>query len=112
MAEVQGERASAGLPRRQATPFTQYKKGTMGKEAVEQFTHSADDPKLLGRLTRKLVENLDILKLSDSVADQISERVASKFKTSDLVDRRLEEYHEEILAAITEAIIHRLLTVS
>ena len=49
----------------------------MGKETVEQLKHSADDPKLLGRLTRKLVENLDILKLSDSVADQLSERIAS-----------------------------------
>ena len=110
------ESASADLPRRQATPFTfcfaQYKKGTMGKETVEQLKHSADDPKLLGRLTRKLVENLDILKLSDSVADQLSERIASNFKTSDLVDRLLEKYHEEIQAAITEAIIQRLFPVS
>ena len=106
------ESASADLPRRQAIPFAQYKKGTMGKESVEQLKHSANDPTLLGRLTRKLVENLDIHKLSDSVAEQISERIASNFKTSDLVDRLLEKYHEEIQAAITEAIIHRLFTVS
>ncbi len=84
----------------------------MGKETVEQLKHSADDPKLLGRLTRKLVENLDILKLSDSVADQLGERIASNFKTSDLVDRLLEKYHEEIEAAITEAIVHRLFPMS
>ena len=84
----------------------------MGKESEEELKHGADDPKLLGRLTRKLVENPDIHKLSDSVADQLSERIASNFKTSDLVDRLLEKYHEEIQAAITEAIVHRLFPVS
>ncbi len=94
---------------RSATPFTicfaQCKKGTMGE-------NSADEPKLLGRLTDKLVDRLDINKLSDSVADQICERVASNFKTSDLVDRLLDNYHERIQAAIAEAIIQRLFPVS
>ena len=112
MADVDGERASANLPRRQATPFAQYKKRTMGNESVEQLKHSADDPTLLGRLTRKLKNNLDIHKLSDSVADQLSEKIASNLKTSDLVDRLLEEHHEEIQAAITEASIHRLFPAS
>ena len=87
----------------------------MGKETVEQRKNSADEPKLLGRLTGKLVscslESLDILKLSDSVADQICERIASNFETTDLVDRLLDKYHEEIQAAITEAIIQRLFPV-
>ena len=84
----------------------------MGKNAVEQIKHSADKPTLLGRLTDKLVDRLDINKLSDNVADQLGERIASNFKTSDLVDRLLEKYHEEIQAAITEAIIQRLFPVS
>ena len=84
----------------------------MGKETAEQRKNSADEPNLLGRLTGKLVENLDIHKLSDSVADQISERIASNFKTSDLVDRLLEKYYDEIQAAMTEAIIQRLFPVS
>ena len=84
----------------------------MGKNAVEQIKHSADKPTLLGRLTDKLVDRLDIHKLSDSVADQLGEGIASNFKTSDLVDRLLEKYHEEFQAAITEAIIHRLFPLS
>ena len=74
------------------------RKGTMGKNAVEQIKHSADDPTLLGRLTDKLVDRLDIHKLSDSVADQLCEKIASNFKTSDLVDRLLDNYHERIQA--------------
>ena len=79
---------------------------------MEQRENSADEPKLLGRLTDKLVENIDINKLSDSVADQISERIASNCKTSDLVDRLLEKHYDEIQAAMTEAIIQRLFPVS
>ena len=87
-------------------------KGTMGKNAVERIKHSADDPTLLGRLTDKLVDRLDIHKLSDSVADQLCEKIASNFKTSDLVDRLLDNYHERIQAAITEAIFQRLFPMS
>ena len=93
--------------------FSQFtRKGTMGKNAVEQIKHSADKPTLLGRLTDKLVDRLDIHKLSDSVADQLCEKIASKFKTSDLVDRLLDNYHERIQAAITEAIFQRLFPMS
>ena len=88
------------------------RKGTMGKNAVEQLKHSANDTKLLGRLTDKLVDRLDIHKLSDSVADQLCEKIASNFKTSDLVDRLLDNYHERIQAAITEAIFQRLFPIS
>ena len=97
------------------------RKGRMGKEKIEQqenntdepklleqHENSADEPKLLARLTGKVLENLDMHALSDSVADQISEKVASKIQTCDLVDRLLQKYQEEIEAAITEAIVQRL----
>ena len=80
-----------------------YRKRDDGQEC-SGTNHSADKPTLLGRLTDKLVDRLDIHKLSDSVADQLCEKIASSFKTSDLVDRLLDNYHERIQAAITEAI--------
>ena len=80
----------------------------MGKEKMEQYEDSADEPKLLGRLTCKILETIDFQELSESVAEQISEKVASKIQTCDLVDRLLQKYQEEIEAAITEAIVQRL----
>ena len=52
----------------------------MGKEKVEQHENSADEAKLLARLTGKILENLDMHELSDSVADQISEKMHLRFK--------------------------------
>ena len=80
----------------------------MGKETVEQYENSADESKLLGRSTCKILETTDFQELTESVAEQISEKVASKIQTCDLVDRLLQKYQEEIEAAITEAIVQRL----
>ena len=70
-------------------------------------TPSADEPKL-GKLANKIMQNLDIDKLADSVADQISERIMANFATSDLVDRLFQKYQAELQASITEAIVQRL----
>ena len=80
----------------------------MGKETMEQYENSADESKLLGKLTCKILETIDFQELSESVADQISEQIASKIQTCELVDRLLQKYQEEIQAAITEAIVQRL----
>ena len=69
---------------------------------------SADESKLVGKLTSKIMHNLDIEKLAESVADQISERILATFATSDLVDILLQKYQEEVQASITEAILERL----
>ena len=71
-------------------------------------TPSADEPKLLGKLTSKIMHNLDIDKLAESMADQICERIVANFATSDLMDRLFQKYHEELQASITEAILERL----
>ena len=70
--------------------------------------NSADEPNLLGRLTGKILETIDFHELSDSVADQLGERIASKIQTCDLVDRLLEKYQLDIQAAVVEALVQRL----
>ena len=69
---------------------------------------SADESKLVGKLTSKIMHNLDIEKLAESVADQISERILATCATSDVVDILLQKYQEEVQASITEAILERL----
>ena len=69
---------------------------------------NADEPNLLGRLTGKILETIDFHELSDSVADQLGERIASKIQTCDLVDRLLEKYQLEFQAAVVETLVQRL----
>ena len=80
----------------------------MGKETMEQYENSADDAKLLNKLTCKILETIDFQELSESVANQISVQIASKIQTCELADRLLQKYQAEIQAAITEAIVQRL----
>ena len=92
----------------------------MGKETLKQreniadepmlleHENSADEPNILGRLTGKILETIDFQQLSDSVADQLGERIASKIQTCDLVDRLLEKYQQEIPAAVVEALVQCL----
>ena len=68
----------------------------------------ADQSKLMGKLANKIMLNLDIDKLADSVAEQIGERIMANFATSDLVDKLFQKYHDELQASIMDAIIQRL----
>lgn len=76
----------------------------MGKTTADS---RPDEPKL-GKLTTKILETLDIDKLTDSVAEQIGERIMSNFAISDLVDKLCQNYQQELHAQITEAIIEQL----
>ena len=59
----------------------------MGKKSLEpESKNIADQPKLMGELANKIMLNLDIDKLADSVAEQIGERIMANFATDDLVD--------------------------
>ena len=81
----------------------------MGKKSVDPESKSiAGEPKLMGKLANKIMHNLDIDKLADSVAEQIGERIIANFATSELVDKLFQKYQEELQANITEAIIQRL----
>ena len=85
------------------------KKG-MGKKSVDpESKNIAGEPKLMCKLANtKIMQNLDIDKLADSVAEQIGERIMANFATSELVDKLFQKYQEEFQANITEAIIQRL----
>ena len=81
----------------------------MGKKSLEpESKNIADQPKLMGKLANKIMLNLDIDKLADSVAEQIGERIMANFATSDLVDKLFQKYHDELQASIMDAIIQRL----
>ena len=58
--------------------------------------------------SNKIMQNLDIDKLADSVAGQLSERMMANIATSELVDRIFQKCHDELRTSITEAIIQRL----
>ena len=77
----------------------------MGKKPAD--SSKLDEPKL-GKLTTKILETLDIDKLTDSVAEQIGERIMSNFAISDLVDKLCQKYQQELHAQITAAIIQQL----
>ena len=81
----------------------------MGTKSLEpESKNIADQPKLMGKLANKIMLNLDIDKLADSVAEQIGERIMPNFATSDLVDKLFQKYHDELQASIMDAIIQRL----
>ena len=66
-----------------------------------------DEPKM-SRLTSKILENVDVDRLADSVAQQIGERIMTNFAISDLVDKLFQKYQQELQTQITEAIIQQL----
>ena len=78
----------------------------MGKKTAD--SHKPDEPNTVGKLTSKILENLDIDKLADSVAEQIGERIIANFAMDALVDKIFQKYQLELQAQITEAIIQQL----
>ena len=67
-----------------------------------------DEPKTVSKLSAKILENIDVEMLTDSVAQQIGERIMANFAVSDLVDKLFQKYQQELQAQIIEAIIQRL----
>ena len=67
----------------------------------------SDEPKM-GKMVAKILENIDVDGLADSVAQQIGERIMSNFAIRDLVDKLFEKYQQELQTQITEAIIQQL----
>lgn len=67
-----------------------------------------DEPKTMSKLTSKILENIDVDRLTDAVAQQIGERIMANFAINDLVDKLFQKYEQELQVQITEAIIQRL----
>ena len=61
-----------------------------------------------GKLATKILEHIDLDKLSESVAQQVGERILADFAISDLVDTLVQKYQHELQAQITQAIVDRL----
>ena len=81
------------------------KKGAMPKGSNKP---PADESKVVGKLTNKIVQNLNMDRLSDVVAEQISEKIMSNFRASYIVDKLLYKYREQLHDSITEAIVQQL----
>ena len=62
----------------------------------------------MSRLTSKILENFDVDRLADSVAQQIGERIMTNFAISDLLGKLFQKYQQELQTQITEAIIQQL----
>ena len=62
----------------------------------------------MSKLSAKIFEDIDGDMITDSVAQQIGERIMANFAISDLVDKLFKKYHQELQSQIIEAIIQRL----
>ena len=71
------------------------------------LANRSDEPKM-GKLVAKILENIDVDGLADSVAQQIGARIMSNFAICELVDKLFEKHQQELQTQITEAIIQQL----
>ena len=67
-----------------------------------------DMPPFINTLKEKIVANLDIDALSESLATKLSERMASSLQIDRVVDHIFDKYGEHLQTSLTEAIIARL----
>ncbi len=67
-----------------------------------------DMPPFINTLKEKIVANLDIDALSESLATKLSERMASSLQIDRVVDQIFDKYGEFLQTSLTEAIIARL----
>ena len=79
----------------------------MGKKTVDS-SKPGEPEQTRGKLVNRIIQNIDIDNLVDSVADQLSEKIFAKFPLSDVEDKLFDKYQEELQASIMEAIIQQL----
>ena len=67
-----------------------------------------DMPPFIHALKEKIVANLDIDALSESLATKLSERLVSSLQIDCVVDQIFDKYGDHLQKSLTEAIIARL----